>query len=87
MSRGMEQSKSFTRLPLPNIPPEILTELADAENVVLVGDRIEPAEPEGSGSSGDSEGKGKRRRVANQRYAAFWRHYDEDSYLEDHDKK
>jgi hypothetical protein len=64
-----------------------LTSLADAENVVLVGDRIEPAEPEGSGSSGDSEGKGKGRRVANQRYAAFWRHYNEDSYLEDHDKK
>ena len=56
-----------------------LTSLADAENVDLMGDRLEPA-VEGLG-----EGKGKRKRVANQRYAAFWRHYDKDSYLEDHD--
>jgi len=58
-----------------------LTSLADAENVDLVGDGIVPVD-EGSG-----EGKGKRKRVANQRYAAFWRHYDEDSYLKDHEKE
>jgi hypothetical protein len=59
-----------------------LTSLADSEND-LVGDRIEPADA----SEGSGEGKGKRKRVANQRYAAFWRHYDEDSYLEDHEKE
>ena len=63
-----------------------LTSLADAENVDLVDDTIEPAE-------GSGKGKEKRiqrktwKRVANHRYAAFWRHYDEDSYLEDHEKE
>lgn len=61
-----------------------LTSLADAENVDLAGDRVTVEEPEGSG---DSEGKGKRKRHANQHYAAFWRHYDEDSYWEDHGKE
>jgi hypothetical protein len=61
-----------------------LTSLADAENVDLEGDRVE----EGSGDSESAlEGKGKRKRRANQLYASFWRHYDEDSYWVDHDKE
>ena len=58
-----------------------LTSLADAENVDLVGDRIEP------GDEGLVECNGRRKRRANQRYAAFWRHYDEDSEWVDHVKK
>jgi hypothetical protein len=41
----------------------------------------------GKGMKQSGEGKGKRKKVANQRYVAFWRHYDEDSYLEDHEKE
>ena len=58
-----------------------LTSLADAENVDLVGDRIEP------GDEGSVERNGRRKRRANQRYAAFWRHYDKDSEWVDHVKK
>ena len=60
-----------------------LTSLADAENVDLVDDTIEPAEGSGKGKKKRIQ----RKRVANQCYAAFWRHYDEDSYLEDHEKE
>ena len=58
-----------------------MTSLADAENVDLVGDRIEP------GDEGLVECNGRRKRHANQCYAAFWRHYDEDSEWVDHVKK
>jgi len=53
-----------------------LTSLADVENLDSAAETIEPAS-EGSGEG--SSGHGKRKKLPNQHYTGFWRHYDEDN--------
>jgi len=53
-----------------------LTSLADAENLDLAAETIEPA------SKGSGEGSshcGKKKKLPNQHYTGFWRHYNADN--------